>query len=181
MANKRVRVLFSGFLVLGAIAGAMWGCSSTNNGGTTTNNAPTGAATAQNAKIPSVGGTITVDGVSVTLDSVKRVAPSQYDIQPKSGDSYYAVHVTIKNGTSDTVDYNEFDFHVFNGAGASVDWAIVTAVASNEQLSSGSLAPGGSVGGDLVAELPTGDKGAKLVWNPNIFDNSQDNAWSLGI
>ena len=33
----------------------------------------------------------------------------------------------------------------------------------------------------IIYQLPKGDHEAKLTWQPNIFGNSTQNAWKLGL
>lgn len=181
------------FLILAIVATAANGGATTLNTATTATKAPATSAPATKApdntspKAPvgasgaTVGGTLTWEGVAVTLDSVRLVTPNQDDQPPARGDSYYALRVTMVNHSSSVVAYNEYDFAVYNGAGASAPPPFLLSVPINQMLNSGNLAPGGTVTGLLVAELPTHDNGAKLVWNPLFFDNSIDNAWSLGL
>lgn len=153
------------------------------SGGTVTPPANTshGASTPAPRHHAMVGDTITFSGVAVTLNSVAVVAPGPDDQVPSAGDSYYALRVTLVNNSANVVDYNMYDFSVYNGAGASAPPPFLLSVPINQLLNSGNLAPGGKISGILLAELPTHDNGAKLVWNPLFFDNSINNAWDLGL
>lgn len=149
---------------------------------TTTGSSSTASgATSKPAQAAKVGDTITVNGVSTTLVSVKPIQAGQYDTAPKAGDGYYVLHVKVVNHGTGTADYNEIDYKILTGAGSTVDTqAFLSAEPDNALLQSGQLAANGSVEGDLVFEIGTSDHGAKLVWQPG-FDTSLDNVWSLGL
>lgn len=168
-------------VVMAASSGGATTTTTTTTSNTSGGGAPTTAPTTAPAKVAHVGDTITVDGVATTLVSVAKVTQGQYDTPPAAGDSYYALKVSVTNHSSNTVAYNELDFNVYNGQGATTDTPFITSIASNASLNSGNLAAGGTVSGLLLAELPTKDAGAKLVWNPSFFDNSTNNAWNLGL
>ncbi len=151
-------------------------------GATTTSGGSSSGAGSAKAKAPAkVGDTITVDGVSTTLVSVKTIQPGEFDQAPKAGDSYFVLHVKVTNTGTNTANYNEIDYKILTGAGSTDDtFAIVTSEPTDAMLGSGQLAAGGTKEGDLVYEIGTTDHGAKLVWQPS-FDQSLDNVWSLGL
>lgn len=129
-----------------------------------------------------VGATITANGVSCTLVSVKSINGDEFT-QPKSGDIFVLVHVKIVNKSGNEFDYSGIDFHGKSGAGNITDAEAVppSTYTANKYLDDGKLANGGTVEGDLVIEVPKGDHQAELTWSPSIFDNSTDNAWLLGL
>lgn len=174
----------SGLAILGLLVPLAISVIACGAGGATTTSGAVsaGGAGSTKAKQPAkVGDTITIDGVSTTLVSVKTVQPGEFDQAPKAGDSYFDLHIKIVNTGANTADYNELEFKILTGAGSTDDTpAFVTSVPTNAQLGSGQLAAGGTKEGDLVYEIGTTDHGAKLVWQPGI-DQSLDNVWSLGL
>ncbi len=148
---------------------------------TTTGSAAGGAGSTKSTQAAKVGDTITVDGVSTTLMSVKTIQPGEIDQAPQAGDSYFVLHVKITNKGSNTEDYNEIDYKILTGAGSTDDTPVILSTEpSNALLGAGQLAAGGTKEGDLVYEIGTTDHGAKLVWQPS-FDQSLDNVWGLGL
>ncbi len=133
-------------------------------------------------QVAKVGQTITVNGFSCTLLSVKKLASDEI-VKPKPGNEFIVVHVKLNNGSSDEKDYSPIYFHVRSGAGNITDEEIgpPSSYTANNELNSGKLSAGGSVEGDIIFQVPTGDHKAQLTWQPNILGNSTDNAWNLGL
>lgn len=173
-----------GFAILGLLVPLAISVIACGGGGATTTSGSVSSSGSSSAKAKApakVGDTITVDGVSTTLVSVKTIQPGEFDQAPAAGDSYFVLHVKIINNGSNTADYNELEFKILTGSGSADNTpAFVTSVPSNARLGSGQLAAGGTKEGDLVYEIGTTDHGAKLVWQPS-FDQSLDNVWSLGL
>ncbi|HEX8981635.1 MAG TPA: DUF4352 domain-containing protein [Ktedonobacterales bacterium] len=173
-----------GFAILGLLIPLAISILACGGGGATTTSgggAASGAGSAK-AKAPAkVGDTITVDGVSTTLVSVKTIQPGDIDQAPQAGDSYFVLHIKITNKGSNTANYNEIEYKILTGAGSTDDTPVILSTEpSNALLGAGQLAAGGTKEGDLVFEIGTTDHGAKLVWQPS-FDQSLDNVWSLGL
>lgn len=146
------------------------GSGDSNNGGSSTPAAP--------AK---VGSTITVDKVSVTLVSVKKLVADEFT-KPKSGNQFIVVHVKMVNKSGSEQSYNEFDFHAKSGSGNITDVEVPPSTyKGNDLIDSGTLANGGTVEGDLVFQVGKTDHKAQLTWQPSFFDNAGDNAWNLGL
>jgi hypothetical protein len=123
-----------------------------------------------------------VVGVGCTLVSVKTIAGDDVT-QPKPGNEFIVVHVKIHNGNSQQTDYNPFDFHVKSGAGNITDEEVIppSSYTANNELNSGQLDAGGTVEGDIIFQVPIGDHKAELTWQPDLFGNSTQNAWNLGL
>jgi archaellum component FlaG (FlaF/FlaG flagellin family) len=88
---------------------------------------------------------------------------------PRSGKEYVILNVTIKNLGKDEVSYNPFDFKVQDANGAQEG---TTYVSLDDNLSSGTLAPGGKVTGSMAFEVPIGDQ-AKLIFQPSFWDSQR--------
>ncbi len=168
-------------IIIAVIAGAIAGhVVVTTTGSNTGSNTSSSSSSSSGNQVSKVGGTITLNGVQATLVSVKTYPGTAVDI-PKAGNEYVVVHVRLHNTTDNEVDYNVFDFHTKSGTGNITDEAFVSFVNSSDQLNSGKLAAGGSVEGDIVFEVKTGDHQAELTWQPSFFGNAGDNGWILGL
>jgi hypothetical protein len=79
------------------------------------------------------------------------------------------VNVTIKNLGKDEVTYNPFDFKVQDAKGAQETETFATL---DDSLSSGTLAPDGTVSGSMPFEVTVGDQ-AKLIFQPSFWDSQR--------
>lgn len=178
--------IITGLIIVCCVVGAIATAASKGGGSTTPGTSNSGLSSTNTSSSPSkgpakVGDSITDDGVSCTLLSVRVIPADQYD-PPKAGNEYIAVHVKIVNNSSSEFDYNEFDFHAKSGAGNVTDAEIPPSTYSaNNLLNSGTLTQGGKVEGDVILQVPTGDHKADLTWTPSIFSSNSDNVWSLGL
>ena len=122
-----------------------------------------------------------MDSVGCTLVSVKTLAGNEFE-QPKPGNEFIVVHVKIHNNNSQQTDYNEYYFHAKSGAGNVTNFEVApNTYTENDQLSYGQLDPGGTVEGDIIFQVPVGDHKAELTWQPDIFGNTTEYAWNLGL
>lgn len=175
---------FGGLAILGLLVPLAISVIACGGGGatTTTGAVSAGGATSAKSKAPAkVGDTITINGISTTLVSIKTVQPGEFDQAAQAGSSYFDLHIKITNTGTNTANFSEIDYKILTGAGSTIDTpSFVTSVPTEAQLGTGQLAAGGTKEGDLVYEIGTTDHGAKLVWQPG-FDQSLDNVWSLGL
>jgi hypothetical protein len=113
----------------------------------------------------------TVDQRTVTVTNVHRnYSTGNPYLTPESGKEFVVVTVEITNNSQETLSYNTFDFKMQDSNGVQQSESL-TAL-SDGKLNSGSLAPGGKVTGKLAYEVPSGDKGLKLLFqNPSLFSN----------
>jgi hypothetical protein len=165
-----------------ALSAAIWLVTLACGGGTTVSGATGDSGGAQaTAAIGKVGSTITVDGVSVTLVSVKKLAADDF-IKPDAGNTFIVIRVKIVNKSGGERDYNPFDFHAKSGSGNITDSEIPPSTyKSNKELHAGTLADGGTVTGDIIFQVGKADHKAQLTWQPSFFDNAGDIAWNLGL
>lgn len=166
--------------LLAVVAAVILACSGTTtvtggSGDTGNNASSTPAAPAK------VGSTITVDKVSVTLVSVKKLAADEFT-KPKAGNQFIVVHIKIVNKSGSEQTYNDFDFHAKSGSGNITDSEFPPSTyKSNNILDTGTLSNGGSVEGDICFQVGKTDHMAQLTWQPSFFDNAGDNVWNLGL
>lgn len=111
------------------------------------------------------------DGSSLTVTEIERSSGSQFD-KPKGDNEFVIVHVKIVNNGKDKISYNPFNYKLKNSNGQIVDETFTT-IDEDTNLNSGELAPGGNVSGSIPFEAPRGDKGLKLIYNPNIFSSKE--------
>ena len=128
-----------------------------------------------------IGDTITVDGISCTLVSVKYL-PDDGIYMPKAGNEFIVVRVKLVNNSGTDFDYNEYDYHARSSAGDVTDPEISPETyTANDLLNSGKLSPSGTVTGDVILQVPKGDHKAELTWQPFYDSGTTDNLWYLGL
>lgn len=119
------------------------------------------------------GDTITFDGKKVTVAAPERNwSTGNQFIKPDSGNEFIKLQVTIENSSTNEVMYNTFDWKLQDSKGVIKDVATV-AYGIEGALSSGELAPGGKVAGFLVFEVPAGDAGLTLRYNPSFWSDKK--------
>jgi len=116
-------------------------------------------------QIFNVGQTATIDHVKVTVNSVKTAATLDTS-DPKTGNQFYTVNVTLKNTGSEKVSYNSYDFAIkSNGNQTDLDEINID---DDNELDSGDLAAGGTVSGDMTGQSKK-DGTVELVYSPSYF------------
>ena len=118
-----------------------------------------------------IGDIVELNGASVVVNRVEKSSGDSWNA-PKNGHEYVIVEVTIKNIGSSTISYNPFDFKMQNSQGNITEQTWFSSDRNND-LSSGELAPGGSVTGTIPFEEPIGDEGLVLIYEGNIWDSKQ--------
>ena len=112
---------------------------------------------------------IAFDNKEVTVTGVERNwnSGNQF-ITPDSGKEYVKVGVAIKNNSSSQISYNTFDWKMKDSTGdiQGPDSVVFTI---DGALSSGELAEGGTKTGFLVFEVPSGDTGLVLQYEPGFW------------
>ncbi len=116
---------------------------------------------------------IAFDNKEVTVTGVERnwSSGNQY-ITPDSGKEYVKIEVTIKNNSKNQISYNTFDWKMKDSTGdiQSPDSVVFTV---DGALSSGELADGGTKSGFLVFEVPSGDAGLVLQYEPGFWTDKK--------
>lgn len=118
-----------------------------------------------------IGDVVELNGASVVVNKVTRVNGDDWN-RPKNGHEYVVVEVTIKNEGTSSKSYNPFDFKMQNSQGVITDMTFWTSD-RDTSLSSGELAPGGSITGTIPFEEPINDPELTLIYEGNFWDNSQ--------
>lgn len=108
-----------------------------------------------------VGSAVTFeDGLSITVDSVS-TGLVNYD-----GSSLIGIHVTYVNNSDAEVDYNSYNWKGRNAQGAATDPVFYSE--ATEDLSYGTLAPGGTVSGNIYF---AGDSVTALYYATMVADS----------
>jgi hypothetical protein len=132
-----------------------------------------------------VGDTITVNAVGCTLVSVDpNPLPGDEITKPKPGYEFIVVNVKLTNNSDTDMDYFLIDFYARSGSGITTEALLASPISytsNNLLINNGTIAPGDSVQGDVILEVPIGDHGAELLWEPYWSSNSANNVWSLGL
>lgn len=116
---------------------------------------------------------ISFDNKEVTVTGVERNWNSNNQfIKPDSGKEFVKVQVTIKNNSGSNISYNTFDWKLKDSTGdiQTVDGAAFTIEGA---LNSGELAEGGTKSGFLVFQVPNGDTGLALQYEPGFWSGKK--------
>ncbi len=84
--------------------------------------------------------------------------------RPETGKEFVVMAVTIKNIGDERESFNQLGFSLKDGKGVIRRTAFVVGI--DNELHSGSLAPGGVVSGWLPFEIGRGDRTLTLIWSP---------------
>ena len=159
LSSLAMAFLFFGIIILGA-------ASVENDAVVTENNIITDSQVQASYK---VGDVINFDGKKVTVTSVERNWNSGNQLTvPQSGYEFVKVQITIENNSSNQISYSTYDWKLQDSKGVIKDVAFAT-YGVDGALDSGSLAPKGKVSGFIVFEVPIGDAGLVLQYNPSFW------------
>lgn len=143
--------------------------SATSTAKTTTKSSAKTSSKESTNKVYSVGQTATMNGIKLTVNSVKTASSFEDgDMTPKSGNQYYTINVTVKNTASAKMDYNSYDFQIDDN-GNSTDIDEINSDDDNT-FDSGTLTTGGSVTGDLIGQASKNGN-IKLIYTPDSMSD----------
>lgn len=116
-----------------------------------------------------VGETIELEDHTFTVEEVERNYLSGDEFsRPQSGNEFTRVWVNITNTSSNrSVSFNPFSFEVQDSSGVQQGTTYVGEVPN--EFESGELAPGGTVEGNMVFEVPQNDNNLQLLYEVNMF------------
>lgn len=121
--------------------------------------------------IINVGETAEIDDKLFKVVSIQRNYPGgKYSTLP-TGKEWVLVNVYIENKGQKEKSYNSYDFKMEDSSGDRKSNAYVSDVV--DELHSGDLAQGGKKLGNIVFEVPKDDKGLKLIYEPNMFNDEK--------
>jgi Telomeric repeat-binding factor 2. len=118
-----------------------------------------------------IGEPAELNGQVVQVTEVTKSNGNQFDT-PSEGNEYVIVNVTIDNNGDKEISYNPFNFKMKNSNGQIEDQGLIM-VDQDTSLSSGQLAPGGTVSGTLSFEQPIDDSGLQLIFEPSFWNEEQ--------
>lgn len=141
------------------------------NDGTSSTGTSTSQSTDQTTY--AVGQTIDFDNKKVTVTSVERnwQSGSQFTAAD-SGNELVKVQVSIENNSNSQITYNTFDWKMQDSQGVIKDIDSST-YSIDGGLSSGELAPKGKVSGSMIFQVPAGDSGLVISYNPSFFNDKK--------
>lgn len=118
-----------------------------------------------------VGETAYLNGANIVVNKTEKDNGSTYE-KPKAGHEFIIVEVTIINSSESNITYNPYDFKMQNSQGNITDFTWYTGDRDTD-LSSGELAPGGTVTGTIPFEQPKNDNGLILIYEGSFWSSSQ--------
>jgi len=167
--KHKILTVIGVLLLIGIIASALGGKSDV---ATKVGDDKSGTS-AKEQTVFKVGDVISFDNKKVTVTAVERnwSSGNQY-IVPASGNEFVKVQVTIQNNSDDQISYNTFDWKMQDSKGVIQSAASVTFTVDGA-LNSGELAKNGVKSGFLVFEVPSGDSGLVLQYNPLFWTDKK--------
>lgn len=176
--SYRVRAALTvGIVLVSAAVFLACGVGSAANSGSTVGNGAsgTGGQTSATSKHFKVGDQVKVGSTYiVTINSVARNSGNDID-QPKAGDNYLVVDVTVKNVSSQEQDLSSIlQFTLKDASGQKYDETFI----SNATAPDGKIEPGDQVRGQLPYEVPTAQKTFTLAFESDIT-SSGETIWDL--
>ena len=105
---------------------------------------------------------------TLVVNEVEGYAPPNQFQRPQPGNEYLRVYVTLRNTGNQPFDYNPLDFKVQDSNGVQKNPEFISEMPYSLEL--GSLAPDGTVEGNLVFEVPQGDNDLQLVYQTNAIE-----------
>jgi recombination DNA repair RAD52 pathway protein len=90
--------------------------------------------------------------------------PPNQSSRPEPGNQFVRVNVTITNTSSGQISFTPFDFNLEDASGVRRGYTI--AVDMPNPLNTGNLAPNNSVTANIAFEVPQGEEGFKLIYQP---------------
>ncbi len=149
-------------------------CGEANNGTTTTGGNAT--ATPQQTHFR-VGQQVKSGNYVVTVNSFK-VVPGDEFTQPKAGDEFVSIDVTIKNTSSTSQDFSsDLSFTLLDSTGQKYTQTILTGLTPPD----GTIAAGALLRGQMALEVPKSQKAYTLQFQPDLLDSSVLAIWDLSL
>lgn len=118
-----------------------------------------------------VGEPAELNGQVVQVTEVTKSNGNEFD-KPAEGKEYVIVHITIDNNGDKEISYNPFNFKMKNSNGQIEDQDLIT-IDTDTSLTSGELAPGGTISGTLSFEQPIDDNGLQLIFEPSFWNEDK--------
>jgi len=166
-------------VVIAIVVIATTASSKGNNTGTLSNTSSNGSGGATTSdKTFKVGDVVTVGtNWQVTVNNVKTSTGDDVT-QPKAGNTFFEVSVTLKNISSQEQNVSSLIFwSLKDNTGQKYDETIVTSAPSSPD---GKVAAGDKLTGTLAYEVPLAQKQFELAFTPDLTSSGQT-IWNLQI
>ena len=175
--NRKILCIFIGLLIIAGSLLACGGSSDTNTG--TKADASAGTPTVKPAEKFKMGDAVKVgDTWQVTVNSIKTYTSDNPYEQPKEGNMFVVINVTLKNVSTKEQESNYYNFSLRGGAnGSKYDIAAVDAI---NNTPSGKVEPGDQLSGDLPYEVKADEKTFILGFEADSFSGGQTQ-WELSL
>lgn len=184
---RRVLIAMSAAGLAAVLAGCMATSSTVNTTAANTTKAAAGATPSKAAalKPAAVGDSVGVagfQGSKLTVQLVKLFPNAQGADQftnPDSGKQFYAAQLRITNTASSAWSDSPDNCVKLKDAAGQQFQSDLSDVTAGQSFGSVNLAPGDSVLGVVVFQVPTGDKPVKLQFTPNSGMADSTAQWNL--
>ena len=112
--------------------------------------------------------TVSFDDRELTVTQIQRnfQTGNQFS-QPEAGNEFVVVSAELTTNASPEMTFNPYDFKLQDSNGVQKSLSFVVSI--ENQLDSGTLAPGGKVSGNIAFEIPQDDSGLKLIYSGSLF------------
>lgn len=115
-----------------------------------------------------VGQTIAIDGMSLTVNSIDKKAQLSEFEKAGEGKTYVIANVSMQNSSDQAQRFSDFDFRIQTAGGQVLD---STFGAPEPELGSGDLVQGGKASGNIVFEAPVESGQQYIIWKPDFLDD----------
>jgi Domain of unknown function (DUF4352)/zinc-ribbon domain len=119
---------------------------------------------AENAQV-AVGETAELRDRTLVVNEVQKGYPPPRQIRIEPGNELLRVYVTLRNTSNQAFSYNPLNFKVQDSNGVQESRQVMMGLPY--PIEPGSLAPEGTMEGNLVFEVPQGDSNLQLIYEAN--------------
>lgn len=175
----------AGLLLLAMLAGCKSTTSTVSTTAQTSGAAASAASASASAKPAGIGDTIAVSGfngekLTVTLVKVFPDAKGADEFtNPQAGKAFYAAQLRIANAGSKAYSDSPDNCATLKDASGQQFQPDLSDVTAGQSFGSVNIAPGDSVLGVVVFQVPSGDKPVKLQFTPDSGMANSTAQWNL--
>lgn len=124
----------------------------------------------QETKVYNLGDQVKLEDKIVTAYSITDYTEPNQFLQPKAGNKYVNVDISIENAGTEAITVNVLDFALQDSDGYSYTNA---ATSKEPYLTVETVQPGRKVRGFISYEVPSGASGFELVYTPSWWSTGQ--------
>ena len=169
-------VLVVVIIIIAVAANGNKGTASTNS--TTNPTTSSSSSSSSSSGTHKVGDSQTMGGWTVTLDTAKTTSTGTAISQPKSGDVFLLIDVTLSNATGKAQPVSSLiQFALKDGSGQGYNEALG---ASDAKTPDGTLANGSKLRGTIGYEVPATAKSFELDFTPTLGSTDQA-IWNFSV